>query len=386
MICWYQPYEEVAPVARRASGSQLSVSACLTERVACPRCVRPHHPPASAAGRLRVSRPYTGQLTTVVSVWYAGRVTKEVITAVPLQRDMFTGALVDTRSAAQRRTSDLQQLPMFSINETFTFGMSVRPYLAAAPKPKLELVCEDVRTPEEIEADLEREARALTASLFGNETPPASPSAPVLLIEPDALQPVIETPDSPEDAEDDEEDSPELPPLAPPLTPYAAYCQLIAAAEEQAGTLDASPALKVAQRISLSAAQFAAKQTGLNETEIATAITIGEFRGRSPTITPLEPTKEPVSSAVDESPEPAENDREIPIRWLYRSDLIKRRPDLAQQIGALREHEIEALAALVGEALEEFYWIQLNVVLSLYLDHELTLCRIPKKKTAAQAK
>lgn len=386
MICWYQPYEEVAPVARRASGSQLSVSACLTERVACPRCVRPHHPPASAAGRLRVSRPYTGHLTTGLPVWYAGRVSKEVIIDIPFQRDMFTGDLVDTRTATQRRGAVLQQLPMFSINETFTFGTRARPYLAAAPKPKLELVCEDVRTPEEIEADLEREARALTASLFGDETPPASPSAPVLLIEPDALQPVIEAPDSPEDAEDDEDDIPELPPLAPPLTPYAAYCQLIAAAEEQAGTLDGSPALRVAQRISLSAAQFAAKQAGLNETEIATAITIGEFRGRTPATTPPEPAKETVLPAADEPPEPAGNDREIPIRWLYRSDLVKRRPDLAQQIGELREHEIEALAALVGEALEEFYWIQLNVVLSLYLDHDLALRRIPKKKVTAQAK
>ncbi len=327
-----------------------------------------------------MSRPYTGHLTRVVPVWYAGRVSKEAITDIPLQRDMFTGALVDTRSAAQRRGTGLQQLPMFSINETFTFGMSARPYLTAAPKPKLELVCEDVRTPEEIEADREREAQVLTAPMFGEGVPPSAPAAQVFLDDiPHNARLVIGEADALENSENDAEDTPELPPLAPPLTPYAAYCQLVAAAEEQAGTLVASPAVRIAQRISLSAAQFAAKQAGLNETEIATAITIGEFRGRTPQAAIPEPAKGTVLPVVDEPSEPAENDQEIPIRWLCRSDLVRRRPDLVQQIGTLQEHEIEALAALVGEALEEFYWIQLNVVLSLFLDHDLGLWqRIPQ--------
>jgi hypothetical protein len=68
-------------------------------------------------------------------------------------------------------------------------------------------------------------------------------------------------------------------------------------------------------------------------------------------------------------------DPDIAILWINRQDLLQRRPDLAPQIEKLGDHEVEALGALVGEALQEFFWIQLNVILSLYLDHELQLRR-----------
>ena len=70
---------------------------------------------------------------------------------------------------------------------------------------------------------------------------------------------------------------------------------------------------------------------------------------------------------------------EIPILWTSAADMQERRPDLAPQLARLREDEIEALGALVGQALEEFYWMQLNVVLSLYLDHKLGLRRVVRK-------
>jgi hypothetical protein len=57
---------------------------------------------------------------------------------------------------------------------------------------------------------------------------------------------------------------------------------------------------------------------------------------------------------------------------------------LREKIQSLGDYEIEALGALVGEALEEFYWIQVNVILSLYLDHQLQLrLQVPQGKPSA---
>jgi hypothetical protein len=80
------------------------------------------------------------------------------------QSNMFTGEW-----EAKRTRNRLQQMPMFSINETFEFGARVRPWLAEAGTPTLELIREDVRTPEEIEGDLMREAEALTSPMFASE-------------------------------------------------------------------------------------------------------------------------------------------------------------------------------------------------------------------------
>ena len=88
---------------------------------------------------------------------------------IPLQHSLFSDKLVDNRTRTQKRASGLQQTPMFSIHETFEFGARVRPWLAAAPRPTLELTSEDVRAPEEIEADLEREAQKHNATLYADE-------------------------------------------------------------------------------------------------------------------------------------------------------------------------------------------------------------------------
>lgn len=91
------------------------------------------------------------------------------------QRNLFTGELEDTRSRRQkeldRERVQPQQLAMFSIGETFAFGVATRPWLNDAPRPPLTLEILDVRTPEDIAHDLEKEAQKLTTSLFAPNPP-----------------------------------------------------------------------------------------------------------------------------------------------------------------------------------------------------------------------
>ncbi len=299
---------------------------------------------------------------------------------VPLQQDMFTQTWVDNRSRSQKHTAGLQQMPMFSIHETFAFGARVRPYLSNAPRPPLELISEDTRTPEEIEQDLMREAQQYTALMPGislldpptpNEEKPHAAPAPVQSITVDTTletmfgSPTVIPIEEPADENtEDEADEETLPPTAPPPSKYAAYRELIRVAEEQAAILFQSPGAALSESISMSLAQFDAKRVGLTESEIQMTLSIGTFRGKQQV--------EQQAAAVS-VPESESKQEDIPILWLNRSDLIKRRPDLAAVIQKLGEHEVDFIASKVGEALEEFFWIQLNVVLSLYLDPDLQL-------------
>jgi hypothetical protein len=249
---------------------------------------------------------------------------------------------------------------------------------------KLRLIAEDPRTEEEIEQDRLREAERLTMALFTEpQISPDSQTLPDQSLSAEASLYSSQTASESDEMEDEDEEDPEaLPPLEAPLSHYAAYLQLVAAAEEQAATVSASSSLQIAQRIRLSAAQVEAKRAGLNETEISTAIAIGAFRGGASPKALLPGRREKVD---DSEPVPAEvgtnaTEAEIPILWLDRSDLVKGRPDRAEKLQALGADELEALAALVGEALEAFYWIQLKVILSLYLDHDLQLnLQVPQR-------
>jgi hypothetical protein len=88
---------------------------------------------------------------------------------IPLQIDLFTGALVDTRTREQKRLDELlhipQQLLMFPQREIAQFGVSAHPVMPLSPG-KLHLISEDPRTDEEVERDLQREAEKSTLSLF----------------------------------------------------------------------------------------------------------------------------------------------------------------------------------------------------------------------------
>jgi hypothetical protein len=94
----------------------------------------------------------------------------------PLQREMFTGQLVDNRSRYRKRLDKTlnqpQQMTMFSLKDTVALGVSARPWLKELPPPKLELECEDIRTEEEKERELLREAETLTSAMFAIAKPP----------------------------------------------------------------------------------------------------------------------------------------------------------------------------------------------------------------------
>src|SRR5258708_27855106 len=92
---------------------------------------------------------------------------------IPLQHDMFSGALVDTRTAKQKEQDKLRTLPqsleMFPQREIAQFGVMAHPLLPINDKTQLGLISEDPRTDEEKEHDLEREAQRHMAELFPSE-------------------------------------------------------------------------------------------------------------------------------------------------------------------------------------------------------------------------
>ena len=57
----------------------------------------------------------------------------------------------------------------------------------------------------------------------------------------------------------------------------------------------------------------------------------------------------------------------IPISWVSKEDLLACRPDLSGRIQALDEAEVDYIAHKVGDALQDTYWLALNVVLADYL-------------------
>ena len=98
---------------------------------------------------------------------------------ISLQYDMLSGELVDTRSDAQkkkdRERDTPQQMQMFKTPEMVQFGShthsAFKEWLDEATPPPLALEIQDVRTPEEIERDVQREAEKLTVPLFAAASP-----------------------------------------------------------------------------------------------------------------------------------------------------------------------------------------------------------------------
>ena len=56
---------------------------------------------------------------------------------IPLQRDMFTGEMVDNRNRRQKKldkeVNNPRQQTMFSLGETMQWGVSARPWLKNLP-------------------------------------------------------------------------------------------------------------------------------------------------------------------------------------------------------------------------------------------------------------
>ena len=101
-----------------------------------------------------------------------------------MQFDLFSGELVDNRTAKQKRLDREQEKPqqalMFSQREMAQFGVNPRPKLPISPKTRLELMIEDHRTEEEIAAAIQAEALKRNYRLFVEEnsaeqTPPEKP-------------------------------------------------------------------------------------------------------------------------------------------------------------------------------------------------------------------
>ena len=96
-----------------------------------------------------------------------------MIAEVPLQIDMFSGELKDTRSRKQKRAAKkaegYQQGELFSQKDLAQFGVSAKPELPAITRNgqpvKMELEIQDPRTEEEKELDRQREAEELTKPL-----------------------------------------------------------------------------------------------------------------------------------------------------------------------------------------------------------------------------
>lgn len=102
---------------------------------------------------------------------------------IPLQADLFTGELVDTRSRDQRRADRDRQQPqqqlLFSQREIAQFGVRANPVMPFSPG-KLKLISEDTRSEDEIEQERLREAQRQTVPMFDDQsrdTP--SPSQPI---------------------------------------------------------------------------------------------------------------------------------------------------------------------------------------------------------------
>ena len=60
--------------------------------------------------------------------------------------------------------------------------------------------------------------------------------------------------------------------------------------------------------------------------------------------------------------------RSFPTNSVAKEDLVYCRPDLEKQIEALTDSDIEKIASKVGEALQEEYWIALNIILAAHLN------------------
>lgn len=109
---------------------------------------------------------------------------------IPLQIDMFSGELVDARSAKQKKhdnNTPHEQMQMFSSREVLQFGVNAHPLMPINEGTRLGLELLDTRTDEEKDHDLMREAELLTVPLFappdGHE-PAVLSSQPLLLTAP----------------------------------------------------------------------------------------------------------------------------------------------------------------------------------------------------------
>src|SRR5690349_18154237 len=105
---------------------------------------------------------------------------------IPRQFNLFTGDLVDTRTAAQKRKARLATLPkqqeMFSPHLTVYQRVNPHPTIPLPPGAVLPYEWTDPRTPEEIEEDIQREANKRTVPMFPEKSGSPPPYSPMFLL------------------------------------------------------------------------------------------------------------------------------------------------------------------------------------------------------------
>ena len=62
----------------------------------------------------------------------------------------------------------------------------------------------------------------------------------------------------------------------------------------------------------------------------------------------------------------------IPVCWVSKEDLLSCRPDLSQQIVGLDTNDMASIADKLGDALQETYWLALEIVLTDFLGRKNT--------------
>jgi hypothetical protein len=183
---------------------------------------------------------------------------------IPLQVHIFTGALVDTRTDAQKERDEKVALPqpifMFSQSELAQIDRPVTPARAwqneAAPAP-LELATQDIRSEEERERDRRQAETSLLTPLFPDidktEQEYTGNSTESQLAE-TTRDPATERI------------------TALPLTPEAALAELALVVTDISQTIAATPDVLLSQSICLAQALISAHTTGVSTQTMETQL------------------------------------------------------------------------------------------------------------------
>lgn len=196
---------------------------------------------------------------------------------LPLQFDLFSRELVDTRSDAQKKKDRERttpgQMQLFKTPEMVQFGGKTksvyREWLDQSSAPPLVLQMIETRTPEEIECAAQREIEAQTHRLFSDH--------------PELYEQSVDT-ERMNGGRDEIEDIPTTGNVyerKPEISKEAIYFDLVRLSEENAETLWIAPLYENAYMIQIAAAVFEAHTAGLTQPEIIAALQVGEHRGNT---------------------------------------------------------------------------------------------------------
>ena len=110
----------------------------------------------------------------------------------PLQKDMFTGKLIDNRTRTQKKRDKAREAPqqmlIFSQREMAQVGVNPRPQFSLSPQTQLRLLYPDFRTPQEIEREREQAALKQNKTLWDDEK-----SIPDVSLQPEFLANILQT-------------------------------------------------------------------------------------------------------------------------------------------------------------------------------------------------